>query len=94
MKAHGNPSDETLVAEKKVKELESKLQDTSSELKSIMSDRNRLLDLSNKLKVDLMRASPKKEPPAAGLYSSSSNDPASRQLAEALRQTEESISNK
>jgi len=97
-----NPSEETVVAERKVRDLESKLNDTSSELKSISQDRNRLLDLSNKLRVDLLKASPKKEERGVGregergggVYSNSVNDPASRQLAEALRRTEESISSK
>jgi len=89
------PSQATVEAESKVRELEERLGETNQELKSIVGDRDRLLDLSNKLRVDMMRASPKKDP--VGMYGvggEDSNDPASRQMAEVIRQSEKKVAEK
>mmetsp|Transcript_28589 Transcript_28589/g.54009 ORF Transcript_28589/g.54009 Transcript_28589/m.54009 type:complete len:985 (-) Transcript_28589:27-2981(-) len=86
-----NPSQATIAAEKKVRDLESKLSETHSELKAISSDRNRLLDLSNKLRMDMLRASPKKDDSSEF---QETNNPASQQLAEHLRKTESKIAAK
>jgi len=82
-------------AEKKVRELEHKLSDTSTELKAIMADRNRLLDLSNKLRTDLQRASPEKKKYGSdesdridGKYSASNQKSGSRQLSDTIRSVE------
>ena len=72
-----NPSQATIAAEKKVRDLESKLSETHSELKAISSDRNRLLDLSNKLRMDMLRASPKKDDSSEF---QETNNPASQQV--------------
>ncbi|GMI18797.1 hypothetical protein TrLO_g13330 [Triparma laevis f. longispina] len=92
-----NPSQATIAAEKKVRDLESKLSETHSELKSISSDRNRLLDLSNKLRMDMLKASPKKDDfthSNNNEYAEETNNPASQQLAEHLRRTESKIAAK
>ena len=91
------PSQKTVEAEIKVKELEDKLGETNLELKTIMGDRDRLLDLSNKLRVDMMRASPKKEPSSGyedEIDGDVNNNPASRQLAEVIRKSEAKVAAK
>ncbi|GMH51103.1 hypothetical protein TrRE_jg12734 [Triparma retinervis] len=91
------PSHKTVEAEIKVRELEDKLGETNLELKAIVGDRDRLLDLSNKLRVDMMRASPKKEAPRYEdemELRSANHDPASKQLAEVIRMSEAKVAAK
>ena len=91
------PSQATLEAEARVKELEGKLLETNNELKAMAGDKDRLLDLSNKLRVDMMRDGPKRDvlfgDSLGGAVQSNSN-PSSRQLAEVIGKTEAAIAAK
>lgn len=73
-----------------MKELEHKLHDTSSELRAIVSDRNRLLDLSNKLRTDLQKATLNNNNDSNSNNSTTHNNnkPGSRQLADKIRNVE------